>query len=384
MKLRNSLAIVIAVAAAQATAAAAATSSEEDTSSNGFRFCPEGESNQVGLIWGETSQTGRQYCWKIEDGKRGIRHGAKIVLDECKYPNGGRNMEDFDQSQLFIHCSPNHRDFVDGAQEKKISPYLAPEYIVSVREEADGMPLRLELRQNPPRNEEHFYRLDILSSFSHVGIGGTDMDCTSNPAHNWDHLDDDPKDGNIYKVNEECLFAMTQDDKAQKGTRVVARTADVIKKRENNRDYNVITRWFFNDMGFWPPEEVEPPGDKKGGCSRVSPSGSMCKVIMKDSMNKDESLLQVKALGGGSFVVTDGPDTDDPWNVRVEAPTSDCKDCPLTVKAGVPDVSCSEVKTDYRMVDNEQLTFLDVISFPCTNFGKSIIYFLIMEWYYFG
>ena len=38
----------------------------------------------------------------------------------------------------------------------------------------------------------------------------------------------------------------------------------------------------------------------------------------------------------------------------------------------------------YKMANDSQLTFVDVEKYPCTAFGKNIIYFLVLEWYYFG
>ena len=329
------------------------------------RFCPEGEMNLVGLVNGQISRHDNTYCWKIEGGKSGIRHGAKIVLDQCN---------EKDESQLFIHCHLGQIDG-NGSWHIKLSPYLAPEYIVSIKREDGGTPLRIERRHDPPKDEETLYLLDnIGAGNSHVGVGGLGIGCADNiPGH---LSVDNP---NIYNIAGDCLLLMTQGPSAIEGTRIVAKTATLVKKREKNRKYDIISTWSLSDTGIDPP-----PEESERSCAEVSPSGNICKIVMRDSLNKEVSLLRVKKRDDGIFIATDRPDTDDAWNVRVTVPNTDCDNCPMDIRAGVPDTSCKSLMSNYEMVDDSQLTFVEDEKYPCTAFGKSIIYFLVMEWFYFG
>ena len=56
----------------------------------------------------------------------------------------------------------------------------------------------------------------------------------------------------------------------------------------------------------------------------------------------------------------------------------------LLIAAGVPDVTCDGILKDRIMKDDSQLTFTNIPDHPCTPFGKNMIYFMIMEWFYFG
>mmetsp|Transcript_24714 Transcript_24714/g.71311 ORF Transcript_24714/g.71311 Transcript_24714/m.71311 type:complete len:363 (+) Transcript_24714:117-1205(+) len=330
------------------------------------RFCPEGDMNLVGLVNGESSRHGKAYCWKIEGGKSAIKHGAKIVLDKC---------DEKDEAQLFIHCHPGQING-HGSWHIKLSPYLAPEYIVSVKAEEDGMPLRLEKRHDPPKDEETLYLLDnIGAGDSHIGVGGLGMGCADNAPG---YLSVDKP--NIHNIDGTCLLVMTQGPSATEDARIVAKSASLVKKRENNEDYDIISNWSLSDTGIDPP----PEDATSCPCSEVSPSGNICKMIMKDRLNKEVSLLRVKKRGDGIFIATDRPGTEDAWNVRVTVPNNNCDDYPMDIKAGVPSTSCNKLLSRYEMLDDSQLTFVEDEKYPCTSFGKNIIYFLIMEWYYFG
>lgn len=321
--------------------------------------------NLVGRVNGQSSRHGNTYCWKVKGGKAGIGHGAKIMLSECN---------EKDESQLFIHCHPGQING-NGSWHIKLSPYLAPEYIVSIKKEDDGAPLRLERRHDPPKDEETLYLLDnIGAGDSHIGVGGLGMGCADNiPGH----LSVDKP--NIHNIPGNCLLFMTQGPSVIEGTRIVAKTAALVKKREKNRNYDVISTWSLSDTGIDPP-----PEESDRSCAEVSPSGNICKIIMRDSLNEEVSLIRVKKKEDFIFMATDRPGTDDAWNVRVTVPSADCKDCPMDIRAGVPDTSCMRLMSKYKMEDDSQLTFVDVEKYPCTAFGKNLIYFLVLEWFYFG
>ncbi|CAJ1947807.1 unnamed protein product [Cylindrotheca closterium] len=135
-------------------------------------------------------------------------------------------------------------------------------------------------------------------------------------------------------------------------------------------------------------------------CAKVSPNlENGCRMIMDDNLNKQSSVLQAKNIDDGSntyllydtdfpFVVTDKiniDSEDSAYSVYGSIPSNGG---PITYnpQIGVPAVTCQELMTDdwYKMRDDSQLRFMEVPDYPCTEFGKRIIYRLIMEWLYFG
>mmetsp|Transcript_10020 Transcript_10020/g.22400 ORF Transcript_10020/g.22400 Transcript_10020/m.22400 type:complete len:1295 (-) Transcript_10020:147-4031(-) len=130
--------------------------------------------------------------------------------------------------------------------------------------------------------------------------------------------------------------------------------------------------------------DVAPSVNVKSDCARVSPSGSTCRVVMKDALNNTTSVLEVVGHDGGIFYATDRPEKD-PWTVRVTVP-QDCEDCPLSIEAGVPsDVTCNDIISDHGLkTDDPQLTFAGVEGAQCTEFGVGLIHFLVKELFYFG
>jgi len=124
-------------------------------------------------------------------------------------------------------------------------------------------------------------------------------------------------------------------------------------------------------------------------------------MIMDDNLNQQSSVIEAKNPPGVddsnlflfddtdfAFVVTDKiniDSEDSAYSVYGSIPVDGgpiIYDPPI----GVPDVTCHELMTDgwYAMRDDSQLRFMQVPGYPCTEFGKRIIYRLIMEWLYFG
>lgn len=128
-------------------------------------------------------------------------------------------------------------------------------------------------------------------------------------------------------------------------------------------------------------------------CSKVSTVQEGCRIIMDDNFNLKSSLIEAK--NGETnlwtpnkdfpFQVTDDVDTDDPWTV---SGWIDIEDLPIWYSPGigVPNTNCSSLMSNnrYAMRNDDQLRFIELDDYPCTEFGKRIIYFLIMEWFYFG
>jgi hypothetical protein len=115
---------------------------------------------------------------------------------------------------------------------------------------------------------------------------------------------------------------------------------------------------------------------------------------MDDSLNEESSLLEVKNVVDPNswhynkdfpFHVTDDVDSDDPWTVNGWV---DIQDLPIYYMPGigVPKVNCSTLmlRENYAMHNDDQLRFIELPDYPCTEFGKRLIYFLIWQAFYFG
>eukprot|EP00980_Cylindrotheca_fusiformis_P012198 scaffold2962_cov126-Cylindrotheca_fusiformis.AAC.14 len=86
-----------------------------------------------------------------------------------------------------------------------------------------------------------------------------------------------------------------------------------------------------------------------------------------------------------AFNVTDDVDTDEPWSHQGVFNVVNGS-LEWVGYVGVPDLTCSSLMAEdrYIMKNDTQLTFTDIPGYPCTEFGRKLIYFMIMEWFYFG
>ena len=123
-------------------------------------------------------------------------------------------------------------------------------------------------------------------------------------------------------------------------------------------------------------------------CSSVSLFGNECVIQMIDFHNMNIVIIQVKDLADGRFTVTDNFDSEScwgdgaPWEVSVEVRNNGS----LDIDAGVPDVNCDEILTSpqYQMKDDVQLTFRPNSDRICNLFGRNLIYFMVLQWFYLG
>ena len=110
-------------------------------------------------------------------------------------------------------------------------------------------------------------------------------------------------------------------------------------------------------------------------------SEDACRLRMVDRVNGTSPLLQVIRLDPSVFVVTDRLTSATPWSVEVRVAT----DGQLTfVTASVPRVSKADVVSEYAARTEDWLTFQSVEGYPCDDFERALVYFLVMEWFYFG
>ena len=123
------------------------------------------------------------------------------------------------------------------------------------------------------------------------------------------------------------------------------------------------------------PEET--PRDR---CNKVSPDGNICRVKMIDSLNDFDTILEMKDLGNNKYRVSTIEKDQDPWRVTVEKAHTGA----LIIDAGVPELTCNELIDQYKMRDDDQLTFKSHGNKECKVFAKNLMYFMVEEWFYFG
>lgn len=105
-----------------------------------------------------------------------------------------------------------------------------------------------------------------------------------------------------------------------------------------------------------------------------------CRIQMLDNRNEIDTIIQAEEVRQGHYIVTDKVNTVDEWSVDVYLRDNRS----LKIEAGVRDVDYQGLIDNYVMESGSQLTFLAVAGYACTEFETSLIYFLIMEWFYFG
>jgi hypothetical protein len=106
----------------------------------------------------------------------------------------------------------------------------------------------------------------------------------------------------------------------------------------------------------------------------------VCRVVMIDDFNEFVTTLQVERVSEVLFVVTTGVGGEYPWSVEVVL----YEDGELDIAAGVPDIEYDELLEEYELEDAGQLSFEEPTGYRCSAFEGSLIFFLIMEWFYFG
>ena len=106
-----------------------------------------------------------------------------------------------------------------------------------------------------------------------------------------------------------------------------------------------------------------------------------CQIEMLDGENRIQTTLQVDTTDALHFTVTNGVGSEYPVDVPVVV--DDAGNVTFD-DACVPAITRDELLQSYAMQDNIQLTFLTIPDHPCTDLQKALIYFLVMEWFYFG
>ncbi len=118
---------------------------------------------------------------------------------------------------------------------------------------------------------------------------------------------------------------------------------------------------------------------------------STCRIEMKDYINLVEegpsvSVIELKEVPSRTknrnFIITDKVDSEDSWSERFYISK---KDDLVNVPMGLGDLlTKNQILKKYKMKDDSQLVFSEISGSSCTEQDRALIYYFIMEWFYFG
>ncbi|MCO4792351.1 MAG: hypothetical protein KC493_01470 [Bacteriovoracaceae bacterium] len=118
---------------------------------------------------------------------------------------------------------------------------------------------------------------------------------------------------------------------------------------------------------------------------------STCRIEMKDYINLVEegpsvSVIELKEVPSRTknrnFIITDKVDSEDSWSERFYISK---KDDLVNVPTGLGDLlTKNQILKKYKMKDDSQLVFSEISGSSCTEQDRALIYYFIMEWFYFG
>lgn len=217
--------------------------------------------------------------------------------------------------------------------------------------------------------------------------------CMWSPDHHADggHFLSMNDDGNLvlYKDRPEgrsaqwassCYFANSVLKLSGEGVAVEKRNGEVLWRIENDGTES----------------ECYPQETEESDCSAVSFfRGNVCRITMVDLLNLRVVHIEAKDLGDGQFTVVDNYDgkscpSDVAWEATIEVPSDKNEDFTFLDSNPARGVNCVELLEQYQMKDQDYgehsmwLSFLPHEETPCTHFGRSLIYFMVNEWFYFG
>ena len=106
-----------------------------------------------------------------------------------------------------------------------------------------------------------------------------------------------------------------------------------------------------------------------------------CYITMDDNLNKHKTTLSVEKVKKNTYQVKDYSQIYEGEPHMVEVILKEDK---VFTDAGTPqDFSVEHLKSYYELKNDSQLTW-KVQSKSCGELETSLVYFLVMEWFYFG
>ena len=105
---------------------------------------------------------------------------------------------------------------------------------------------------------------------------------------------------------------------------------------------------------------------------------SACRVQLLDSANNKDSLLQLREISDEHYIGTEGLDTVVPLSVEVRVLAGDR----LDVDRELIPITFAQLKKQYVMpISDKQRTFVAVEGHTCTVDERSLLYYLVLEWF---
>ena len=107
----------------------------------------------------------------------------------------------------------------------------------------------------------------------------------------------------------------------------------------------------------------------------------VCFVTMDDNLNNHKTTMSVEEVAKNTYQVKDYTQFYDGKPHMVEVKVKEDK---VFTDAGTPqDITIEHLKSYYKLENDSQLTW-KVQSKSCGELETSLVYFLVMEWFYFG
>jgi hypothetical protein len=118
-----------------------------------------------------------------------------------------------------------------------------------------------------------------------------------------------------------------------------------------------------------------------GACGRPmvgEEERAACRIQLRDATHNKDSLLQLREIGDEHYIGTEGLDTTVPLSVEVRVLAGDR----LDVDRALIPITFTQLKKQYVMpISDTQRTFVTVEGHACTVDERSLLYYLVLEWF---
>lgn len=131
--------------------------------------------------------------------------------------------------------------------------------------------------------------------------------------------------------------------------------------------------------------------------NNASPRGTTCQVGLHDNLNDFLSVLEVTKVDGvddnlrstfkvsSTYLIKSRGARKKHWKKPWVEYIDMLNNGTVATDAGVPDITCKKLQEQYVLEDDNQLTWwFNDDKYPCNAFGKSLIWFMASEWFYYG
>ena len=103
-----------------------------------------------------------------------------------------------------------------------------------------------------------------------------------------------------------------------------------------------------------------------------------CRIQLLDVADNKDSLLQLREIGDEHYIGTEGLDTTVPLSVELRILAGDR----LDVDRELISITFAQLKKQYVMpIKDQQRSFVTVEGHACTADERSLLYYLVLEWF---